>query len=73
MLEHSNLKIKTITQAERGRELLRARGYKAYIRRSAVTPDTQGCGYSIDVNCAYETAADLLGRAGIQVLGRGEP
>lgn len=73
MMEYSSLKIKTITQAERGRELLLARGYRAYIRRSAVTSDTEGCGYSIHVNCQYETAAAILNRAGIHVLGRGEP
>lgn len=73
MMEYSNLKIKTVTQAERGRELLLARGYKAYIRRSAVTSDTEGCGYSINVNCKYEVAADILNRAGIHVQGRGEP
>lgn len=72
-MEHSNLKIKTVTQAERGRELLRSQGYRAYIRRSAVSPDTEGCGYSIDVNCSYETAEQILARAGIRALGRGEP
>ncbi len=73
MMEYSNLKIKTITQAERGRELLLAHGYRAYIRRSAVTSDTEGCGYSIRVNCSYERAVGILNRAGIHVLGRGEP
>ncbi len=72
-MEYSTLKIKTITQAERGRELLLARGYRARIRRSAVTADTEGCGYSIQVNCGYDTAAGILSREGIHVLGRGEP
>ena len=72
-MDHSILKIKTITQAERGREALRSHGYRAYIRRSAVTPETEGCGYSIEVNGSYETARQILTQAGIRVLGRGEP
>lgn len=70
-MDQANIKVSTITHATRGRDLLRTRGYKAYIKRTKPAEDDEGCGYSIDVNCDAATAIRLLEAGGIKVLGRG--
>ena len=62
--------VSSITYAIRGRELLRAKGYRAYIERTPGNLDTAGCGYSIYVNGDADAAEQILRDAGIKILGR---
>lgn len=62
--------VSSITYAIKGRELLRAKGYRAYIERTPGNIDTAGCGYSIYVNGDADAAEQILRDAGIKILGR---
>ena len=62
--------VSSITYAIKGRELLRAKGYRAYIERTPGNLDTAGCGYSIYVNGYADAAEQILRDAGIKILGR---
>ena len=60
--------VSSITYAIKGRELLRSKGYRAYIERTPRSLDTAGCGYSIYVS---SDAEEILRSAGIKILGIG--
>ena len=62
--------VSSITYAIKGRELLRAKGYRAYIERTPGNLDTAECGYSIYVNGDADAAEQILRDAGIKILGR---
>lgn len=62
--------VSSITYAIKGRELLRAKGYRAYIERTPGNLDTAGCGYRIYVNGDADAAEQILRDAGIKILGR---
>ena len=63
--------VSSITYAIKGRELLRSKGYRAYIERTPRSLDTAGCGYSIYVSSNAEGAEEILQSAGIKILGIG--
>ena len=63
--------VSSITYAIKGRELLRSKGYRAYVERTPGNLDTAGCGYSIYVGSDVDGAEKILRAAGIKVLGIG--
>lgn len=64
--------VSSITYAIKGRDILRAKGFKAYIERTPGQLDRAGCGYSIYVNGDADTAEQLLRSEGIKILGRSD-
>ena len=52
--------VSSITYAIKGRELLRGKGFKAYIERTPGNLDTAGCGYSIYVSGDADAAEQIL-------------
>ena len=52
--------IGSVTQAMKGRDLLKKHGIAAHIERSAVDLDTGGCGYSIMVVDENRAKAELI-------------
>ena len=52
--------IGSVTQAMKGRDLLKKNGIAAHIERSAVDLDTGGCGYSIMVVDENRAKAELI-------------
>ncbi len=61
--------VNSITYAIKGRDLLRSKGYKAYIEKTPGKLDSHGCGYSIVVYVAADEVIDILKQADIKVLG----
>ena len=61
--------VSSITYAIRGRDLLRSKGFKAYIEKTPGRLDSAGCGYSIYVTSNAEQAQRILRSAGIKILG----
>lgn len=62
----------TITYAMRGRDILRKKGYKAYLKRITNEADRVGCGYSIVVVGVLDNISELLHNAGIKILSISE-
>lgn len=62
----------SITHAIRGRDLLREKGFKAYIEKTPGRLDSAGCGYSISFVENPELALQIITSAGIKVLGTTE-
>jgi len=61
--------VSSITQAIKGRDLLRSTGRKAYIEKTPSHLDTHGCGYSIIVYEQPENLLGLLKNSGIRIIG----
>lgn len=61
--------VSSITYALKGRDLLRAKGFKAYVERTPSAYDRIGCGYSVYVNGDIEQALELFRENGIRVYG----
>lgn len=57
----------SVTHAMRGREILWSHGIKAYVERVRPSKD-YGCGYGLRVKADYRRAADILTKAGINIL-----
>ena len=64
--------VSSITYAIKGRDVLRSKGYKAYIERTPGQLDKAGCGYSIFVNGDINAAEQILRNSGIKILGRSD-
>ncbi len=58
----------TVTYAIRGRDILRAEGFKAKVERNTVGIARYGCGYGIVVTGNIEKAVELLNQNGIKIL-----
>ncbi len=61
--------VSSITQAIKGRDLLRSTGHKSYIEKTPGHLDTHGCGYSIIVYEQPDGLLNLLKSNGIKVIG----
>jgi len=64
--------VSSITYAMKGRDLLRAKGYKAYIERTPGQLDKLGCGYSIYVNGDIKIAGQILKEGNVKIIGYSE-
>ncbi len=59
----------TVTYAIKGRDLLRRKGFKVRIVKSANVIENSGCGYAIILENGDITAAEkLLRNAGVKIL-----
>ncbi|MDD6284208.1 MAG: DUF3343 domain-containing protein [Firmicutes bacterium] len=65
----NSIMVGSITHAIRGRDILRSKGYKAFIEKTKGRLDGAGCGYSITLSSDPQAAAELLRSNGIKVLG----
>ncbi len=57
----------TVTYALRGRDLLRSKGYSAYMFRTT-GKSAVGCGYSISTAADAETVKSIFGAEGIKYI-----
>ena len=61
--------VSSITQAIKGRDMLRNNGKKAYIEKTPSHLDSPGCGYSIIVSENHDSVVNLLKNRGIKIIG----
>lgn len=66
------IKVSSVTAAAKGRELLTAKGYNAYIARNPRPEKSEGCGYVIYVNNYDVRCLALLRKGGIITAGEFE-
>lgn len=69
-MNQDKIMVSSVTYAIRGRDLLRLKGFKAYIERSKGQLEHGGCGYSIYVDRDTDLAEQILREHHIRVLGR---
>ncbi len=69
-MKQERILVSSITYAIKGRDLLRSKGYKAYIERSKGQLEN-GCGYSIYVTHDTEGAKKVLEQHHIKMLSWG--
>lgn len=67
-MERNRIDVSSITYAIRGRDLLRKRGFKAYIERTTAN-SPEGCGYSIVVEGDINYALEILKASGLKMRG----
>lgn len=60
----------SVTYAMKGKELLRRRGFQAYVERVPRTREELGCGYGLYVPQRTDEAEHVLISSGIRVLTR---
>ena len=72
MMEKKLVMMSSITNAMRGRELLKQYGISAEIERTPRNSLRQGCGYSLYVPVRTDEAVSLLTENGIRVIGQTE-
>ena len=58
----------TVTYALKGRDILRNKGFKAYIERRSNNIGKYGCGYSIVIKDEADRAVSILSENGINVM-----
>ncbi len=63
-----DIKVGSVTNAQRANRLLRSKGVKASFHRMDNPLPQDGCGYAVSVN-DKSTALDILQKANIKVLG----
>lgn len=62
-----NIKVGSITNAQRGQKLLRERGYKPIIKRVEKPSKADGCGYIISVHSSGNEPVEILKKNRIEV------
>ena len=62
----------SVTNAMRGREILRRHGISSEIERTPKNKARQGCGYSLFVRRNTDEAERILRESGLKVSGRAE-
>lgn len=66
-MEKNIINTGTITNAIKGRDALRNKGYHAYMFRTSGKA-SQGCGYSVSCECSEETIIDIFEKEKIKYL-----
>ncbi|MBR6548355.1 MAG: DUF3343 domain-containing protein [Clostridia bacterium] len=69
-MKQDRIVVSSVTYAIKGRDLLRSKGFKAYIERSHGRLETDGCGYSIYVDHDTDRAEQILRDHHIRVVRR---
>lgn len=64
-----DIKIGSVTNAQRGLHLLKSNGYKASVRKLEHPTKADGCGYVLRLNSESSEPIHLLEKNGIKVLG----
>lgn len=75
-MQHYLFVMGSITHAIRGRDVLRAKGYRVFMERTPSQIDRLGCSYSLHLTGDADAARQILEQAGIrpkQVLERNAP
>ena len=63
------IKVGSITNAQRGKAVLKSKGYNAQIKRIENPAKADGCGYALDVYAENDTPVNILNKSGINVRG----
>lgn len=64
------IKVGSVTNAQRGMKILRAKGYRPMLSRMENPQPSDGCGYVIRVSAMSESeVVSVLRKAGVTVLG----
>lgn len=63
------IKVGSVTTAQRGKRILHSKGYSAKIKRIENPQPTDGCGYLISVKSDDDSVVNILKNAGIRVIG----
>lgn len=63
------IKVGSVTNAQRGVRLLKSKGYRAAMSRLENPSRADGCGYIIKVFCDDDNVINMLKSSGIPVLG----
>lgn len=71
-MEKPLIMMSSVTNAMRGREILKRHGIPSEIGRTPRGSARQGCGYSLNVGKNADEAERILRENGIRVLGRAE-
>lgn len=58
----------TVTQALKGRDILRKKGIKAYVQKVSGNEKGMGCGYAIVIKDNIRLAEEMLIQNGIRML-----
>lgn len=58
----------SVTYAIKGKDLLKRKGYKAYVERRSENIHKGGCGYQIVVSGNFSGAEEILRAASIKIL-----
>ena len=69
MNEKTKIRVSSVTYAIKGRDLLRSRGFSAYMERTKGFADGTGCGYHIVVSKNGAQAEAILREHGIKIVG----
>ena len=64
-----DIKVGSVTNAQRGARVLRANGYRVNIRKLEHPSKSDGCGYVLRISGDAGEAAELLKNSGIKVKG----
>ncbi len=63
------IKVGSVTYAIKGRDILRNKGYRAFLTRNPSPSGDEGCGYVIYVNNADDTCINILTKNNIKIKG----
>lgn len=64
-----DIKVGSVTNAQRSLHILKANGYRASIKKLEHPTKADGCGYVVRMDAANETPIRLLEQNGIKVTG----
>lgn len=64
-----DIKVGSVTNAQRGARVLKSRGYKVNIRKLEHPSKSDGCGYVLRINSESEEALTILKNSSIKVTG----
>lgn len=64
----SSVNVSSITFAQRGRDILEAKGYTAFFEKTRSLSGGSGCGYSIYTNAPQNELESILGAAGVKFI-----
>ena len=67
-MANSYIHVGSITNAMRGRNVLEARGIRAYLQRSAHPTENDGCGYRLLITVEPTPVVKLLRDNGVRVI-----
>lgn len=62
------VKVGSVTNAQKAKRLLKQNGYYCYIRRSADIKKGEGCGYSVIFRGDSEKGLNILENSGIRII-----
>lgn len=64
-----DIKVGSVTSAQRGARVLKSHGYKVNIRKLEHPSKSDGCGYVLRINSESEEALTILKNSSIKVTG----